>query len=89
MVCVAAHRSMARPPAVFALSTMIASMMMGAHGTLVTAEYQALLELYNQPDANNNPRGDSWSTKTNWLSGDPCENKWAGVYCDASNTHVT
>ena len=29
--------------------------------------------------------GSSWTTKTNWMNGDPCSNSWFGVTCSGSN----
>jgi len=40
-----------------------------------TQERDALVSLYN------NTNGNSWKTKTNWLTGDPCDNHWYGVSC--------
>lgn len=45
-------------------------------------ETNALTELYN--DAG----GPDWTSNTNWLTGDPCENAWYGVSCNADNTTV-
>lgn len=48
-----------------------------------TTERQALTALYN------NTNGAGWLNKTNWLSGDPCDNAWYGITCDSGKTHVT
>ena len=32
--------------------------------------------------------GSKWKQPTNWLQGDPCENKWYGIFCNTENTHV-
>ncbi len=50
-----------------------------------SAERDALVTLYNSTN------GTSWSTKTNWLIGDPCVNAWYGVGCDVDSkiTRVT
>ena len=32
--------------------------------------------------------GSKWKQPTNWLQGDPCENKWYGIFCNIENTHV-
>jgi len=43
----------------------------------------ALITLYN------NTGGLTWTTNTNWLSGDPCDNNWYGITCNAEHTSVT
>lgn len=45
-------------------------------------ERDALVELYNSTD------GPNWTDNTNWLTGDPCDDSWFGIYCDASNTTI-
>ena len=47
------------------------------------AELQTLTDLYNSTN------GAGWTTHTNWLSGDPCDNHWYGITCDAAGAHVT
>jgi hypothetical protein len=47
-----------------------------------TSERQALVELFGATD------GMHWKNATNWLNGDPCENKWFGIFCNANDTHV-
>ncbi|MBN2382412.1 hypothetical protein JXQ70_05970 [bacterium] len=47
-----------------------------------TSERDALIALYNSTD------GDNWFYNTNWLVGDPCENAWFGVTCDAAYTTI-
>eukprot|EP01120_Amphizonella_sp_Union-15-10_P009114 TRINITY_DN338_c0_g1_i1.p1 TRINITY_DN338_c0_g1~~TRINITY_DN338_c0_g1_i1.p1 ORF type:complete len:243 (-),score=30.89 TRINITY_DN338_c0_g1_i1:97-789(-) len=32
--------------------------------------------------------GWSWRNQQNWLTGDPCENSWFGVTCDARKTQI-
>jgi hypothetical protein len=43
----------------------------------------ALVDLFQSTD------GASWTDNTNWLQGDPCQNNWFGIMCDASDSHVT
>lgn len=43
------------------------------------AERAALVALYNAAG------GSSWTTKTNWNTGDPCLNSWYGITCNGSN----
>uniref|UniRef100_A0A6B2LIQ9 Leucine-rich repeat-containing N-terminal plant-type domain-containing protein n=1 Tax=Arcella intermedia TaxID=1963864 RepID=A0A6B2LIQ9_9EUKA len=56
-------------------------------GVLVNGQVQlkvrnALVELANDT------KWDSWVRKWNWLDGDPCIKKWAGIGCDPSNTII-
>jgi len=37
----------------------------------------------------NNTNGPGWTNRTNWLTGDPCDNAWYGVTCNAGATSVT
>ena len=39
---------------------------------------EALVALYSSTE------GDNWTDNTNWLSGDPCDDDWLGVTCDAT-----
>jgi hypothetical protein len=32
--------------------------------------------------------GPSWLQNTSWLVGDPCDNRWYGIYCDESGSSV-
>ncbi len=55
---------------------------------VVSAERQALVDLYNSTN------GDSWTDSTNWdttpgSTSDPCADAWFGITCDAANEHVT
>ncbi len=54
-----------------------------AEGNVSADERAALVDLYNDT------AGGSWSTNTNWLTGDPCVDAWSGVTCDIVNTTVT
>ena len=36
----------------------------------------------------NSTRGAGWLRQDNWLHGDPCEQRWYGVACNADNTEV-
>lgn len=69
------------------LSRWLATLLLAA-GTLPAlaavpdTERQVLIDLYNGTN------GSSWTTKTNWLTGDPCANAWHGIGCDATGTHV-
>ena len=47
-----------------------------AFATVPSSERQALVDFYTSL------RGQNWVGKNNWLSGDPCENSWAGVTCE-------
>ncbi|CAI2362792.1 unnamed protein product [Moneuplotes crassus] len=40
------------------------------------AEKQALVDLYTSTD------GANWLVKTNWNTGDPCQNSWYGIMCN-------
>ena len=53
-----------------------------AFAAVTQAEREALVALYNSTD------GDNWSTNTNWNVGDPCENTWYGVGCNAEGSQV-
>lgn len=54
-----------------------------ALGAVPAAELQTLTDLYNSTN------GAGWTTHTNWLSGDPCDNHWSSITCDAGGAHVT
>ncbi len=43
---------------------------------VLQTEKDILITLYNNLD------GDNWSSKYNWLDGDPCVNNWRGVICE-------
>ena len=47
--------------------------------TVPPAERTTLVNLY---DSTNGPE---WADKGNWLSGDPCTNKWYAVGCDSEH----
>ena len=32
--------------------------------------------------------GVNWKQATNWNDGDPCDNKWFGIFCNPTNTHI-
>ena len=55
------------------------------HGAVPASERQALVDLF---EATN---GGSWRATCTyeWLTGDPCRNRWARVYCDDESTTVT
>ena len=55
----------------------------GCDAAVPKAEVLALFDLY----AATNVTG--WTSSTNWLAGDPCENEWYGVTCDETNSSVT
>jgi hypothetical protein len=42
----------------------------------------ALMTLYHTTD------GSRWLNSHNWMNGDPCQDLWWGVGCDAANTTV-
>ena len=42
---------------------------------VLPADRENLVNLYNALD------GDNWTNNANWLIGDPCGNRWAGLYC--------
>jgi hypothetical protein len=49
---------------------------------LQTAEINALIDLYSSTN------GNLWDNNTNWLDGDPCENRWFGVSCNDTGSVV-
>ena len=53
-----------------------------ASAAVPPAERNALVELYNATS------GPSWKNATTWCIGDPCDNKWYGIFCNTDNTHV-
>ena len=53
-----------------------------AYGAVSSDEKHALEVFYNSTD------GPGWTTSTNWLNGDPCENSWHGVQCNTLNSKV-
>eukprot|EP00295_Goniomonas_pacifica_P047535 CAMPEP_0175916486 /NCGR_PEP_ID=MMETSP0108-20121206/10872_1 /TAXON_ID=195067 ORGANISM="Goniomonas pacifica, Strain CCMP1869" /NCGR_SAMPLE_ID=MMETSP0108 /ASSEMBLY_ACC=CAM_ASM_000204 /LENGTH=212 /DNA_ID=CAMNT_0017239041 /DNA_START=15 /DNA_END=653 /DNA_ORIENTATION=- len=55
--------------------TILLALCVHVYGALPAPEVQALKDLYNSTG------GPSWTHNTNWLKGDPCENKWFGVVC--------
>ena len=40
------------------------------------SERQALVDFYTSL------QGQNWTGNANWLTGDPCENAWGGVFCE-------
>ncbi len=46
-------------------------------------EFGALEDLYHSTG------GAGWTSRGNWLNGDPCLNLWDGVSCDSTKTHIT
>jgi hypothetical protein len=52
------------------------------HGAVPASERATLMQIYAENG------GSSWKNATHWNQGDPCENKWFGVRCDGSNSHV-
>lgn len=53
-----------------------------AHAAVPPAERQALVDLYNSTG------GAAWTNNTNWNTGDPCDNNWFGIACNATKDHV-
>lgn len=53
-----------------------------AQAVMLPAERAVLVDIYSKTN------GAKWINKSNWLIGDPCENKWYGISCDNSNTRV-
>ena len=55
-------------------------------GMLPASERSALVDAFHSLG------GRRWRNGTGsggrWLAGDPCENRWYGVKCDANNSHV-
>jgi hypothetical protein len=47
------------------------------------SERQALVDLFTATN------GKDWKIKTNWLTGDPCDNHWYGIFCHPGGTHVS
>ena len=46
-------------------------------------ERAALVDFYHATG------GGRWRNTSGWLSGDPCANRWYGIFCDADRSHVT
>ena len=55
---------------------------LAVHCRLSTLQHTALVKIYN---ATNGPE---WYAKLNWLSGDPCTDKWVGVACSTEYNSV-
>lgn len=73
------------PSSALATVTLLLLMTMGLPGAsaaLATAQKTALTNLYSAT------AGANWSTKTNWLIGDPCTSAWFGVTCDVTGSVV-
>ena len=47
-----------------------------------SSERNALVDLYQATN------GVNWKQATNWNDGDPCDNKWFGIFCNPTNTHI-
>jgi hypothetical protein len=61
---------------------------MGAAVAAIPAsERQALVELFDSMGGNKWRNGTGVAGR--WLQGDPCENRWYGVTCNANESHVT
>lgn len=73
-----------RSPAVFIVVAVTALVAPGwlpsALGVLPTNQRDALVSLYSATG------GASWTTSTNWLTGDPCTNNWVGVLCSGTTS---
>jgi hypothetical protein len=54
----------------------------GAHAEVPAGERQALVALYDSTD------GAHWIRRTNWLEGDPCDNRWYSITCSPGRIHV-
>ena len=61
----------------------VAAAVHSAEGAVPKAETLALYDLYSSAN------GSQWTLNTGRLTGDPCDNHWLGVVCDASNSTVT
>ncbi len=76
-----------RSPAVFIVVAVTALVAPGwlpsALGVLPTNQRDALVSLYSATG------GASWTTSTNWLTGDPCTNNWVGVLCSGTTSLAT
>eukprot|EP00008_Paramoeba_atlantica_P014028 CAMPEP_0201479010 /NCGR_PEP_ID=MMETSP0151_2-20130828/3753_1 /ASSEMBLY_ACC=CAM_ASM_000257 /TAXON_ID=200890 /ORGANISM="Paramoeba atlantica, Strain 621/1 / CCAP 1560/9" /LENGTH=334 /DNA_ID=CAMNT_0047860315 /DNA_START=75 /DNA_END=1079 /DNA_ORIENTATION=- len=46
------------------------------------SERDALVDFYTSL------RGQDWNGNANWLTGDPCQNSWSGVFCNPEQTNV-
>lgn len=53
-----------------------------SHAAMNPAERAALVDLYNTTG------GPDWLTQGTWLVGDPCDNSWDGITCNADRTSV-
>jgi len=54
-----------------------------AQAAVPQAQTDWLADLYTST------QGASWTNRTNWLTGDPCDNNWFGITCNAGKTSVT
>ncbi|MET4575698.1 IPTL-CTERM sorting domain-containing protein [Ottowia thiooxydans] len=59
----------------------LATVTIPASAAVPPAERAVLEEIYNSTG------GASWSNNANWLTGDPCEDAWAGVICIGGPEH--
>ena len=55
----------------------------GVNAAVSASEKTALTDLYAATG------GASWTTKTNWGTGDPCTNSWYGITCNTGSTAVS
>ena len=46
-------------------------------------ERSALVDLYSATG------GEHWRNSSAWLSGDPCADRWFGIFCNTDDSHVT
>lgn len=53
-----------------------------AGAALLPSDKAVLEDLYNSTN------GAGWTLNDNWMTGDPCANKWRGITCDATGTRV-
>lgn len=70
-----------RPVLACAAAALVLSLPVAA--AVPDAERQILVDLYHSTN------GDGWTDKNNWLVGDPCENDWWAISCNADETRVT
>ena len=62
---------------------MLATLAVLINGAVPPIERAALVEFFDATT------GSKWRNGSSWLQGDPCDDRWFGIFCNSAKTHVT